>query len=416
MQQQRQPHTLRPWRAAGGRGHAQPRARRAQVGLGWSAAVGSGLVVARQPGGGWTPPSALAFYALGWGFQCGGSLCDLLLVLRSRYGLAHDLSSPCPTSTARGAAKWWPALLAATGLRLSLHAGKPSRPSALGCSAALGRRALWLWAPQAGRQTPACKLGPPAAPCSTATLCPAASLQARCPCRSACPAVLSCTHHREVQAIRVLVQHPTRPAQLPCRCLCGGVRHAHEGRAQPRILWPSPHRPAVVATEPQRAAGTGTHICGALPFCSPGRSGCPGDQAGPSQRVRPTLWKLSLRQTRALGCCLFSHMSGAHLNAYNICRRQHLQQTAEAGTAPAAEATRQPSRAGQGDPPAQPDTADCAGHGQSGDAGGTSTNDSGLYSSLYEPSSPTAPASYSRPQREALSDDDESCIGVDLFD
>ena len=57
------------------------------MGLGWSAAIGSGLVVARQEGGGWSPPSALSMYALGWGFQAGGALCDLLLVLHTKCAL-----------------------------------------------------------------------------------------------------------------------------------------------------------------------------------------------------------------------------------------------------------------------------------------------------------------------------------------
>lgn len=66
---------------------ADGRPAHAQVGLGWSAAIGSGLVVARQEGGGWSPPSALSMYALGWGFQAGGALCDLLLVLHTKCAL-----------------------------------------------------------------------------------------------------------------------------------------------------------------------------------------------------------------------------------------------------------------------------------------------------------------------------------------
>lgn len=55
-----------------------------KVGLGWSAALGTGLVVARCPDRGWTPPSALAIGSVGWGLQVGGELTDLLIVLRSR--------------------------------------------------------------------------------------------------------------------------------------------------------------------------------------------------------------------------------------------------------------------------------------------------------------------------------------------
>ena len=57
----------------------------AQAGCGWSVAAGTGLVVARRgEQGGWSPPSALGLYSLGWGLQIGGSLCDLLIVLRNQ--------------------------------------------------------------------------------------------------------------------------------------------------------------------------------------------------------------------------------------------------------------------------------------------------------------------------------------------
>lgn len=56
----------------------------AKVGLGWSAAMGSGLVVVRGDRGDWSPPSALAMASVGWGLQAGGALHDLLIVLRDR--------------------------------------------------------------------------------------------------------------------------------------------------------------------------------------------------------------------------------------------------------------------------------------------------------------------------------------------
>jgi hypothetical protein len=52
-----------------------------KVGMGWSAAVGTGLVVARMEDGSWSPPSAIGLSSFGWGFQAGGELADLLLVL-----------------------------------------------------------------------------------------------------------------------------------------------------------------------------------------------------------------------------------------------------------------------------------------------------------------------------------------------
>ena len=56
-----------------------------QAGCGWSIAAGTGLVVARKgEHGDWSPPSALGLYSLGWGLQIGGSLCDLLIVLRNQ--------------------------------------------------------------------------------------------------------------------------------------------------------------------------------------------------------------------------------------------------------------------------------------------------------------------------------------------
>lgn len=61
-----------------------------QAGCGWSVAAGTGLVVARKgEQGGWSPPSALGLYSLGWGLQIGGSLCDLLIVLRNQCVFCH---------------------------------------------------------------------------------------------------------------------------------------------------------------------------------------------------------------------------------------------------------------------------------------------------------------------------------------
>lgn len=57
--------------------------------MGWSGAVGTGLVVVRRPGdaatpASWSAPSALGLVSLGWGFQAGGALHDLLIVLRNQ--------------------------------------------------------------------------------------------------------------------------------------------------------------------------------------------------------------------------------------------------------------------------------------------------------------------------------------------
>ena len=58
-----------------------------QVGFGWSAALGSGLVVVRSEQGDWSPPSALDMLSVGWGLQAGGALHDLLIVLRNRQAI-----------------------------------------------------------------------------------------------------------------------------------------------------------------------------------------------------------------------------------------------------------------------------------------------------------------------------------------
>eukprot|EP00884_Botryococcus_braunii_P004777 jgi/Botrbrau1/142/Bobra.0022s0127.1 len=56
----------------------------AKAAMGWSAAWGGGVVVARMAGGqGWSRPCAISLYSCGWGLQAGGALCDLVLVLRN---------------------------------------------------------------------------------------------------------------------------------------------------------------------------------------------------------------------------------------------------------------------------------------------------------------------------------------------
>ncbi|EFN54864.1 hypothetical protein CHLNCDRAFT_35844 [Chlorella variabilis] len=60
----------------------------ARAGAGWSFSVGSGLVVARAPGGGWSPPSAVLSLASAVGWQVGVEVRDLVLVLRTRSALS----------------------------------------------------------------------------------------------------------------------------------------------------------------------------------------------------------------------------------------------------------------------------------------------------------------------------------------
>lgn len=58
-----------------------------KLGAGWSCSFGTGLVVARSPGGGWTAPCAVACCGMGWGLQFGGELADMMLVLRTEEQL-----------------------------------------------------------------------------------------------------------------------------------------------------------------------------------------------------------------------------------------------------------------------------------------------------------------------------------------
>lgn len=47
-----------------------------------TARVGTGLVVARKRGGGWSAPSALGSFGLGWGFQVGGEVSERRVLWR----------------------------------------------------------------------------------------------------------------------------------------------------------------------------------------------------------------------------------------------------------------------------------------------------------------------------------------------
>ena len=55
---------------------------------GFFGARASGLVVARTPDGGWSAPSAVRMGGAGWGFQIGGEVTDMLIVLNSEEAVA----------------------------------------------------------------------------------------------------------------------------------------------------------------------------------------------------------------------------------------------------------------------------------------------------------------------------------------
>lgn len=54
-----------------------------KVGFGFSGKAGSGLVVARLPDGSWSGPSCIATGGVGWGFQAGADLTEVVVVLNS---------------------------------------------------------------------------------------------------------------------------------------------------------------------------------------------------------------------------------------------------------------------------------------------------------------------------------------------
>ena len=72
--------------------------------MGWSGAVGTGLVIGRKDGS-WTAPSAISLAGIGWGFQLGGAVSDVLIVLRNRCLARASLKPPpsCPEGLSRQA-------------------------------------------------------------------------------------------------------------------------------------------------------------------------------------------------------------------------------------------------------------------------------------------------------------------------
>lgn len=56
-------------------------------GLGFSAASGSGVVIARKPDGNWGCPSGLLVHTLGFGFMIGVDVYDVVLLLRSEMAV-----------------------------------------------------------------------------------------------------------------------------------------------------------------------------------------------------------------------------------------------------------------------------------------------------------------------------------------
>lgn len=64
-----------------------------KAGFFFTGRFGTGLVVGRLPGGGWSAPSAVASSGVGWGFQIGGEVTDVVVVLNTRSAVEAFTSS-----------------------------------------------------------------------------------------------------------------------------------------------------------------------------------------------------------------------------------------------------------------------------------------------------------------------------------
>ncbi|EMC96276.1 hypothetical protein BAUCODRAFT_468219 [Baudoinia panamericana UAMH 10762] len=58
-----------------------------RMGLHWSGAGGSGIIVAKMPNGQWSPPSGILIHTLGWGFVAGADIYDCVCVINNDHGM-----------------------------------------------------------------------------------------------------------------------------------------------------------------------------------------------------------------------------------------------------------------------------------------------------------------------------------------
>jgi lipid-binding SYLF domain-containing protein len=58
-----------------------------RMGLHWSGAGGSGVVVERMPNGQWSPPSGILIHTLGWGLIAGADIYDCVCVINNEDGM-----------------------------------------------------------------------------------------------------------------------------------------------------------------------------------------------------------------------------------------------------------------------------------------------------------------------------------------
>jgi lipid-binding SYLF domain-containing protein len=58
-----------------------------RMGLHWSGAGGSGVIVSRLPNGQWSPPSGILIHTMGWGFMAGADIYDCVCVINNEKGM-----------------------------------------------------------------------------------------------------------------------------------------------------------------------------------------------------------------------------------------------------------------------------------------------------------------------------------------
>lgn len=58
-----------------------------RMGLHWSGAGGSGIVISKLPNGQWSPPSGILIHTLGWGFVAGADIYDCVAVINNDHGM-----------------------------------------------------------------------------------------------------------------------------------------------------------------------------------------------------------------------------------------------------------------------------------------------------------------------------------------
>lgn len=103
----------------------------AKMGFLFTGRIGTGLVIARLPDGSWSAPSSIMMTGMGWGFQAGGELTDVILVLTTS-GAVEAFSSKTQISIGTEIA----VSIGPLGRSAStdLHAGSEGASAAFSCN------------------------------------------------------------------------------------------------------------------------------------------------------------------------------------------------------------------------------------------------------------------------------------------